>query len=127
MLELYNLGIMEKDLKHISETNPEIKETTSEEIIKLINILKKIKCNNNVIKNIIITNPFYLTRLDTDIIELINKLDSIGISNLNYLFDANPYLLTKEAFEIEDFIKEKSKDYSLEEIIDMIDTNPFII
>ena len=127
MLELYNLGISEKDIKYILETNPEIEEISRKEIINLINILKQINCSSPIIKNIIITNPFYLTRVDTDIIELINKLEQLGLSNLNYLFDANPYLLNKDVFEIDKFIKEQTKKYSPKDIIDMIESNPYII
>lgn len=127
MLELYNLGITEKDIKYILETNPQIKEISKEEIINLINILKQINCSPDIIKNIIITNPFYLTRIDTDIIELINKLEQLELSNLNYLFDANPYLLNKDAFEIDEFIKEQTKKYYTKDIFNMFESNPYIM
>lgn len=127
MLELYNLGINEAEIKDVFEINPQIKNISSEQILKLITILKQIDCNDRIIRNIIITNPFYLTRLDTDIINLMNKLVSIGLRNLNILFDTNPYLLNKDAFEIDNFIKEQQKKYSLEEIVNIIDNNPYII
>lgn len=127
MLELYNLGISELDIKNIIEMNPTIKNIPEEEILKLIMILKQVNCNDKMIRNIIISNPFYLSRIDTDIINLINKLASLGLSTLNLLFDTNPYLLNKDAFEIEKFLKKKQKDYSIEEIVDMIDSNPYII
>lgn len=127
MLELYNLGISELDLKNIIEMNPDITNISEEEIRKLIMILKQINCNDKMVRNIIISNPFYLSRIDTDIINLINKLASLGLSTLNLLFDTNPYLLNKDTFEIEEFLKKKQKEYSIEEIVDMIDSNPYII
>ena len=127
MLELYKIGITDLDLKDILETNPKITDISDEDIHKLINILKQINCNNQTIKNIIISNPFYLTRLDTDIINLINKLTTLGLNTLNLLFDSNPYLLNKDDFEIEDFVNDQLEKYTLEEIIDIIDNNPFII
>ena len=127
MLELNNLGLNEIDLKDIIETNPEVTELSDDEIKNQIEILKQINCNNDTIKNIIVTNPFYLTRLDDDILKLINKLTSLGINNLNLLFNSNPHLLNKDAFEIDDFIKEQQTKYTFEEIVDMIDDNPYII
>lgn len=127
MLELNNLGLTEIDLKDIIETNPEITKLSDDEIKNQIDILKQINCNNETIKNIIVTNPFYLTRLDDDILKLINKLTSLGLNNLNLLFNSNPYILNKDVFEINCFIKEQQTKYTLEEIIDMIDDNPYII
>lgn len=127
MLELYNIGLNEADINNIIKINPDIKEVSSEKIQQLLNILKQINCSQQIIKNIIISNPYYLTRIDTNIIKLINKLKELGLSTLNLLFDTNPSLLNKDAFEIDDFIAKECKEYTLEEIADMIDSNPFII
>ncbi len=127
MQELFNLGITENDIKEMLETFPNIKDIDENNIKKLITILKRVGCSNRTIKDIIISNPFYLDRLDTDIIKLIQKLESIGLENLNILFDTNPYLLNKDAFEIDDFIKEHIQNYSLEEIAEAIDDNPYLL
>lgn len=127
MVELYNLNLNEVDIKNIIETNPDIKDVSKGEILKRIYILKQINCNDKIIKNIIISNPFYLNKSEEDIIKLIHKLTSIGLKNLDLLFDSNPDLLNKDAFEIDDFIMKKRKEYSLAEIVDMIDSNPYII
>ena len=59
--------------------------------------------------------------------KLINKLLSLGFTNLNLLFDANPFFLNLDSFEIDEFIKEKQKDdMLLVDIIDLIDSNPYI-
>ena len=53
---------------------------------------------------------------------------SYGLTNLNLLFEANPFFLNKDLFEIEDFIKLKEQDgLSIEEIVDLIDSNPYAI
>lgn len=127
MLELYNIGINELELKTMIETNPEIIELSDEEIQQLIHILKQINCSNKMIKNIIISNPFYLSRIDEDIMKLIRKLTSIGVTNINFLFDMNPDLLSKDAFEIDEFINKNKDKYSLEELIDQLESNPYII
>ena len=127
MLELYNIGINELELKTMIETNSEIINLSDEEIKQLIHILKQINCSEKMIKNIIISNPFYLSRVDEDIMKLIHKLSSIGVINLNMLFDTNPDLLSKDAFEIDEFINKNKDKYSLEELIDQLESNPYII
>ena len=127
MEELYKVGLNEIDIKNMLETNPKIINLAEEELTDQINILKAINCNPKIIKNILISNPFYLTNLKEDMINLINILKRIGLNNLELLLDANPNLLNKDVYEIEEFINNKINHYSLEEIIDMIDNNPFII
>lgn len=127
MVELLNLGLTEEEIKNIYETNIDIKYSSEEEIIKLIEILKEINCTSKEIQNIIVSNPFYLTRLHEDIIKLINILIKLGFKNLNLLFDTNPYLLDIDDFEIENFINTKTNNYTKEEIINMITSNPYII
>lgn len=126
MLELYKLGIKESEIRNILAINPSIQNLSESEILKLIMLLKQINANDRIIRNIIISNPFYLNRTDTDIIKLIKTLTHIGLSNLDILFDTNPYLLNKDDFEIEEFINNKIQSYSKEEIMDMIDNNPYI-
>lgn len=126
MLEFYNLGIEEKDLLEMIKTCNEIKELEDEEIISKINLLKDLDCTNKQIRNILITNPFYLDRIETDILKLIKTLLELGFKDLNILFDSNPYILNKDSFEIEDYIEEKKSEQSLEEIIDGLDSNPYL-
>ena len=125
MEELFKLGLNENEIKSIYNINEYI---IDEDIIKMIYILEKINCTEKHIKNIILSNPLYLSRSVSDVIELINKLDSLGITNLNIVFDSNPYLLNKDAFEIEEFINKKLKDgMILEDIVDLIDSNSYVI
>lgn len=127
MLELYNIGINELELQTMIETNSEITDLSDEEIKQLIHILKQINCSDKMIKNIIICNPFYLSRIDIDIMKLIHKLTSIGVTHLNILFDTNPDLLNRDDFEIDDFINKNKEKYSMEELVDRLESNPYII
>ena len=74
------------------------------------------------------SNPLYLNRCNEDILNLIKRLYDLKINSLNLLFDSNPWMLNKDAFEIDDFIYKKQQEgIVLEYIIDMLDSNPYII
>ena len=80
------------------------------------------------IKNIIISNPYYLCRMNEDILKLISYLKKIGINNVNLLFDSNPFFLNYDRFEIEEYVNNKLDiGMELEDIIDSIEDNPYII
>lgn len=128
MFELLNVGIDEINLKYMMETNPEIKELTDEEILEKIELLRQIGCSDNNIKNIIISNPWYLDRCSIDVIEFIKKLMFLGLTRIDLLINDNPYLLNVDVFELEEFIDKLTKEnYTLEEIIDMFEENSNII
>lgn len=121
MNEILNL-LEAKEIKNMLEINPSIKELSEKEIKMSLNVLEQIGCNERQIRNIITCNPFYLNRSINDLVKLIRKLDSLGISALNITFDSNPYLLNKDVYEIDEFIEQKKTEaISLEDIIDMID------
>ena len=128
MKELYDIGISEENIKNMLETCREIKELDKNDIIKSIDILKNINCNNNQIKNILISNPFYLCRSNDDILRLFELLVNLGLSDLNLLFDSNPYLLNKDEYEIKDYVDiELKKGKEINDIIDELESSPFII
>lgn len=128
MDKLIELGLSSNDIENMILLNPMIKFLNLNEIERNILILENIQCETSHIRNILITNPFYLTRTIDDTKKLINKLLSLGFTNLNLLFDANPFFLNLDSFEIDEFVKEKQKDgMSLVDIIDLIDSNPYII
>ena len=77
-----------------------------------------------MIKNILISNPNYLSRTKEDVVNLINELLSLGINDLNILFDTNPYLLDLDDFDIEDYKLEHN--YSNEELVNLLEGDPFI-
>ena len=128
MLNLYNLGITDEELLELLEQNNKVIKLTEEDLLISINILKNIGCNDLQIKDIIITNPWYLTRSYDDTINLINKLTEIGIKNLNNLFDNYPLLLNKDDFEIQEFVDKCLKNnMDKNDIIDIIENNPYMI
>ena len=125
---LIELGINSQYLEEMFKQNPMLEYLSEEEINNNILFLKSLKCDDHHIRNIIICNPFYLNRSISDLQKLVSKLINIGLTNLNLLFDSNPFLLNKDIFEIDEFIKEKQKlGISLENIIDLIDSNPYVI
>lgn len=127
MNNLIELGIRYQDLQEMFNLNPMLEYLNDKEINDNILFLKSLKCSDIIIKNIIICNPFYLNRSITDLQKLVSKLINLGLTNLDLLFDSNPFLLNKDAFEIDNFIKEKLKfGFNLESIIDLIDSDPFI-
>lgn len=127
MNNLIELGIRYQDLQEMFNLNPMLEYLNDKEINDNILFLKSLKCSDIIIKNIIICNPFYLNRSITDLQKLVSKLINLGLTNLDLLFDSNPFLLNKDAFEIDSFIKEKLKlGFKLESIIDLIDSDPYI-
>ena len=127
MEELYNLEISENTIKSMLEINPEIKELTNNEIIEKKQLLKSIGCNNIQIMDIISSNPNYLTKINEEVIKLINYLKELKFTNLNILFDSNPYILDLEPFEIERYIENrKNNGEKLEDIVDDLDSNPYL-
>lgn len=127
MINLFNIGINEDELKNILEICPNVKDISKEEIKNKINILESIGCNERHIRNIIISNPMYLDLINEDIFKLINRLLEIGFDTLNLLFDSNPYILNLDSFEIDNYIKDRIDNGEiLEDIVDDLDSNPYL-
>ena len=128
MEELFNLGISNNTIKNMLELVPNIKEMSNKDIIDKINILKNINCSDYQITNIISSNPMYLDRTNEEILKLLEKLNDLGFNTLNILFDANPYILNLEPYEIDNYIKNRlEKNEKLEDIIDDMDSNPYLL
>lgn len=128
MKELFNLNLSNEELKDIIEINPDIKEMDPEEIKELINLLKSIGCEERHITNIIYANPFYLNRDYEDIKNLMLKLYQLGLTHIYTIFDSNPFLLNKDSDEIDEFIEKKQNEgLSLEDIVDIIDSDSYQI
>ena len=124
---LKKLEISEKTIKQMLEICPNIKDLKEEDFLEKVDILKRIKCDNIQIRNIISSNSTYLDRSSKDIENLINKMYAIGFTELNILFDGNPYILNLDAYEIENYIKNKEKNGEVkEDIIDNLSSNPFL-
>ena len=128
MEELFSWNLNDLDIKEMISINKDILNLDNEEIRNIVSILKNINCSDSEIRNILVTNPNYLSRCYSDVIELINKFKSLNIDDLNELFNSNPHLLNKDVFEIEDYINsEISNGKKLDDIIDELVSNPFII
>lgn len=114
---LIRYGFTIEEIKVMIDTNDDINEIHDKDVCALIDILTQVGCTKNNIKNIFITNPFYLTRNVDEVKTLVIKLVDIGLSNLGVLFDSNPYLLNISYNEVENIYKEKVKEGLSEEEI----------
>ena len=124
---LYKLGLEEKEIYEMIERCKDIKDLTEEEIEQKILLLKKLDCNERHIRNIIVSNPDYLNRTNSDILKLINKLFILDFDCINILLDSNPYILNKDDFEVEGYIKNRLENgEELEDIVDDLNSNPIL-
>lgn len=127
MEELYNLDLSENIVKSMIELNDEIKEMSNSEIKEKKVILEQVGLTENQIRNVISSNPMFLSRANNEILNLIKCLYSYGFDTLNILFDSNPYILNLEEFEINNYINERKEcGEILEDIIDDLDSNPYL-
>lgn len=128
MEELYYYNLNDNDIKEMINLNNEILLLENYEIKEIIDILKNIKCNDKQIRNILICNPFYLSRCKSDIVNLILKLKELGINDLNLFFESNPHFLNKDVFEIEEYINNQvNKKRNILDIINELENNPYVI
>jgi hypothetical protein len=87
--------------------------------------LKKIGCDERIIKNVIMSNEQVLLRSISDLEKLVAKLREIGLTDIVDLLDANPYILNLDAYEIDDYIKRKEESgESFDEIVDALESKP---
>ena len=107
---LIRYGFSIDEIKHMMDTNQDIGSIPDNDIYALIDILGNVGCMSNHIKNIFLCNPFYLNRSVEDINILIGKLKEIGLTNLNILFDTNPYILNLTDKDIDKIYKDKIKN-----------------
>ena len=121
---LMRFGFTIDEIKCMMDTNNSIDEVNDKDIHELINILEKMNCDRDTIKNIFICNPFYLTRNVNEVNNLIKKLYELGFSNLNLLFDTNPYILSMSDDSIDKvYCKMFHEGLEKDEIIDYISYN----
>ena len=90
-------------------------------IESLLHFLEALQCDEDIIKNIFICNPFCFTKDVDEIKKVIEKLKEYGIKHFATLLDSNPYILNKTDKEIENFYQKKIKEgYTIDKINDMI-------
>lgn len=103
---LYNLDLNENEILDIAEANGEVQDLSEEEMIKYIYILIDIGCTQKQIHTIITSNPAYFSRDIDDVGTFLRKLKSYDV-DVSLALEANPWLLNKDSFELDDFINEK--------------------
>lgn len=127
MNELFKLGIPDLEMQNMLEMNVDIKQLSEEEIASKIQFLQQIDCTPSQIKNILISNPFYLSLSMIEIQKIIQGLFSIGFTNLNILFDSNPFFFDYDLEEIKEYIQNKQQEgIKVEDVISMIQDNPYV-
>ena len=90
-------------------------------IESLLHFLETLQCDEDIIKNIFICNPFCFTKDVDEIKKVIEILKKYGIKHFSTLLDSNPYILNKTDKEIENFYQKKIKEgYTIDKINDMI-------
>ena len=112
---LVRYGFSIEDIKNMMDSNQEIENIEDSVILKLIKLLENENCSQDSIKNIFITNPFYLNRDVKEVEGLFKELKKNGIKKLNILFDMNPYLLNLNDTDLKNLIISKKlnrKDFA---------------
>lgn len=103
---LYNLDLNENEILDIVEANGEVQDLSEEEMIKYIYVLIDIGCTQKQIHTIITSNPAYFSRDIEDVGTFLRKLKSYDV-DVSLALEANPWLLNKDSFELDEFINEK--------------------
>lgn len=103
---LYNLDLNENEILDIAEANGEVQDLSEEEMIKYIYVLIDIGCTQKQIHTIITSNPAYFSRDVDDVGSFLRKLKSYDV-DVSLAVEANPWLLNKDSFELDEFINEK--------------------
>ena len=126
MNEMINLGLS-KDIINMLYIYDNPEYLSDDVIVEKENILKRINCSENQIKEIILNYPEYLIMDNNDIIKLINYFKEIGIHDINNLLETNPFILRLDLYEIKNYIDKKiSSGKHLSDIIDEIELKPYI-
>lgn len=126
---MLSIGLNDDEKKEIESKEPNFYEYDEISGIRNIELLRSNGCSNRTIKHIVVSNPSFLNNIPTDtknLIEYIHK--ELKIRDFNDLFSKNPYLLSKEVFELEDVIKNlQTQHKDLKTIKELIKENPLII
>ncbi len=97
---LIRYGFSIEEIKCMMDCNQDIGNIEDNDIEELINILKDNNCNLSIIKNILLTNPFYLNNNIDDVLRLIDTLKKNNVNDLDLLFDSNPFILNISSKDI---------------------------
>ena len=114
----------EIEIDELISMNEEIKEETN--LDEKIELLESLEIENEIIRNIIKSNPFFLTRNIDELKGLIKKLKEIGILEFDTMLDTYPYLLNKNRYEIDEFLK-SNRSKTDEDIKEILESRPYEI
>jgi hypothetical protein len=127
MLDLLNYGISETTIKEMIEREPSINELSSDEINEKIYFLERLGLDKNEVINVISSNPEFFGRTNKDIGNILEKIVSLGFIRLDFILDANPYILNLDPFEIDNYINKRiSNGETKEDIITDLEENPYL-
>ena len=116
------------EIEELIEQNPEIRLRKKEDIRQILKLLSDQKCNHRVLRYIIMTNPFVLTRDPHELEELIYKLKEYQVIHLDKVFEGDPYITSKNTFDVDSFFFVKQKEgYSNQDIIKILEEQPYQI
>lgn len=107
---LIRFGLSIEEIKNMMDANILIDGSSTDILEKLIDILREIGCSSLQIKNILITNPFYLNRTNLEVASLIDTLREMNFTNLDVVFDTNPFLLNFDGDEIKNIALDKKNE-----------------
>ena len=126
---LKELEMEDQDIKNILSMDIDFDSFDINDIKGNIELLKLFGFSLKEIRNIVIANPMFLNNMKKDTLDLLNYLkEELNITYLNLLFDSNPFLLSKEKFEIKEFVNKQEKEgLTKEDIKDLIESNPYVI
>ena len=110
---LYNLDLNENEILDIAEANGEVQDLSEEEMLKYIYVLIDIGCTQKQIHTIITSNPAYFSRDIEDVGTFLRKLKSYDV-DVSLALEANPWLLNKDSFELDDLSQMNKYDRHIE-------------
>ena len=118
----------EEEIKRLIKENDWLKIISKEQVRDIIKTLSDEKCNNRVLRNIIITYPEVLRKDVDELKELIYVLKGYEIIHLENLFDEYPFFLKKKAYEVDNFFFIKQKEgHKNNEIKKILEDTPYMI
>lgn len=107
---LIKFGFSIEEIKNMMDTNLDIDNIDDEILKSLIDILKENACSEDEVRNILISNPFYLSRNYDTVVRLIDAMKDYGLVSLNTIFDTNPFILNLEDNDFLELIRNKKNE-----------------
>ena len=117
----------DEEIEFLKKRVPELESVTRENIRDVIKVLANQKCNNLLLRKVIMTVPEVLLRDPEEMEELIYKCKEYNILHIEKILDNYPPFIMKNAYEIDGyFINMQKQNMSLEEAAKHLETYPFI-